>query len=78
MDPYKNHLTVAKAYSRLKKKYTNLEIKFVGSYKHNIKLYNNIINSETLISKKNFVGEVSHKKVLSHIYNSDIYIYICF
>jgi glycosyltransferase involved in cell wall biosynthesis len=75
LDPYKNHLTVAKAYSRLKKKYANLEIKFVGSYKHNIKLYNNIINSETLITKKNFVGEVSHKKVLSHIYNSDIYIF---
>jgi glycosyltransferase involved in cell wall biosynthesis len=75
LDPYKNHLTVVKAYSRLKKKYTNLEIKFVGSYKHNIKLYNNIINSETLITKKNFVGEVSHKKVLSHIYNSDIYIF---
>jgi len=75
LDPYKNHLTVAKAYFRLKKKYTNLEIKFVGSYKHNIKLYNNIINGVSLITQKNFVGEVSHKKVLNYIYNSDIYIF---
>jgi glycosyltransferase involved in cell wall biosynthesis len=75
LDPYKNHLTVAKAYSRLKKKYTNLEIKFVGSYKHNKKLYNNIISSVSLVTKKNFVGEVSHKKVLNYIYNSDIYIF---
>ena len=75
LNPYKNHLTVAKAYFRLKKKYKNLEIKFVGSYKHNLKLYNNIINSDSLVTKKNFVGEVSHKKVLSHVYNSDIYIF---
>ena len=75
LDPYKNHLTVAKAYSRLKKKYTNLEIKFVGSYKHNIKLYNNIISSVSLITKKNFVGDVSREKVLNYIYNSDIYIF---
>jgi glycosyltransferase involved in cell wall biosynthesis len=75
LDPYKNHLIVAKAYSKLKKKYKNLEIKFVGSYKHNIKLYNNIINSELLVTKKNFVGDVSHKKVLNYIYNSDIYIF---
>jgi glycosyltransferase involved in cell wall biosynthesis len=74
LDPYKNHLTVAKAYSRLKKKYKNLEIKFVGSYKHNIKLYNSIINNNTLITKKNFVGHISHKKVINYIYNSDIYI----
>jgi glycosyltransferase involved in cell wall biosynthesis len=52
LDPYKNHLTVAKAYSRLKKKYINLEIKFVGSYKHNIKLYNNIISGVSLVKKK--------------------------
>jgi glycosyltransferase involved in cell wall biosynthesis len=75
LDPYKNHLTVAKAYFRLKKKYTNLEIKFVGSYKHNIKLYNNIISGVSLVTQKNFVGEVSHKKVLNYIYNSDIYIF---
>jgi glycosyltransferase involved in cell wall biosynthesis len=75
LDPYKNHLTVGKAYSRLKKKYTNLEIKFVGSYKHNIKLYNNIISGASLVTKKNFVGDVSHKKVLNYIYNSDIYIF---
>jgi glycosyltransferase involved in cell wall biosynthesis len=75
LDPYKNHLTVAKAYSRLKKKYINLEIKFVGSYKHNIKLYNNIISGVSLVKKKNFVGDVSHKKALNYIYNSDIYIF---
>jgi glycosyltransferase involved in cell wall biosynthesis len=75
LDTYKNHLKVGKAYSRLKKKYTNLEIKFVGSYKHNIKLYNNIISGASLVTKKNFVGDVSHKKVLNYIYNSDIYIF---
>ena len=75
LDSYKNHLTVAKAYSRLKKKYTNLKIKFVGRYKHNINLYNNIINSKSLVTQKNFIGELSHKKVLNCIYNSDIYIF---
>ena len=38
-------------------------------------MYNNIINSEPLVTKKNFVGEISHKKVLNYIYNSDIYIF---
>ena len=75
LDYYKNHLTVAKAYSKLKKKYKNLEIKFVGSYKHNLKLYNNIINSKLLVTKNNFVGELSHKKTLNYIYNSDIFIF---
>ncbi len=41
---YKNHSTVAKAYSRLKKKYKNLDIKFIGKYEHNLNLLNDIIN----------------------------------
>ena len=72
---YKNHLTVAKAYCRLKEKYSNLEIKFVGNYKNNLKLYNKIIDENCLVTKKNFTGEVNNKKVLRYIYNSDIFIF---
>ena len=75
LDHYKNQSTVAKAYSRLKKKYSNLEIKFIGNYKHNLKLYNSIINENYFINKKNFVGKLNHKKVLSYIYESDIFIF---
>lgn len=72
---YKNHKTVARSYSKLKKKYKNLEIKFVGNYDHNLKLYNEIINNNKLISKKNFTGEMTHKKVIHILNNSDIFIF---
>jgi glycosyltransferase involved in cell wall biosynthesis len=75
LDHYKNQTIVAKAYSRLKKKYSKLEIKFIGNYKHNLKLYNSIINENYFINKKNFVGKLNHKKVLSYIYESDIFIF---
>lgn len=75
LDYYKNHLTVAKAYTRLKKKYPNLEIKFIGNYKHNLKLYKKIIKENYFLTKKNFIGEVDHNKVLSYVYNSDIFIF---
>ena len=75
LDHYKNHSTVAKAYTRLKKKYSNLEIRFIGNYNHNLKLYNNIINENYFITKKNFIGKVNSKIVLSYIYSSDIFIF---
>ena len=75
LDYYKNHITVAKAYSRLKKKYSNLEIKFIGNYKHNLELFNSIINENYFLTKKNFIGKVNPKKVLSYIYDSDIFIF---
>lgn len=75
LDYYKNHTTVARAYSRLKKKYANLEIKFIGNYNHNLKLYNSIINENHFITKKNFIGQVNHKKVLTYIYHSDIFLF---
>lgn len=75
LDHYKNHSTVAKAYSRLKKKYSNLEIKFIGNYNHNLKLYNSMINENYFIKKNNFFGKVNHKKVLSYIHDSDIFIF---
>jgi glycosyltransferase involved in cell wall biosynthesis len=75
LDHYKNHSTVAKAYTRLKKKYSNLEIRFIGNCNHNLKLYNNIINENYFITKKNFIGKVNSKIVLSYIYNSDIFIF---
>ncbi|MDC0236208.1 glycosyltransferase [Candidatus Pelagibacter sp.] len=71
---YKNHKTVARSFSKLKKKYDNLEIKFVGNYDHNLELYNEIINNKS-ITKKNFTGEVSHKKVINLLNNSDIFIF---
>ena len=75
LDHYKNQSTVAKAYSRLKKKYSNLEIKFIGNYNHNLKLFNSIINENYFVNKKNFIGKVNHKKVLSYIHDSDIFIF---
>lgn len=75
LDYYKNHMTVARAYSRLKKKYANLEIKFIGNYSHNLKLYNSIINENHFITKKNFIGQVNHKKVLTYIHHADIFIF---
>jgi glycosyltransferase involved in cell wall biosynthesis len=72
---YKNHSTVAKAYSRLKKKYSNLDIKFIGNYKNNLKLYHNIINQNSSINKNNFIGEVSRKDVIKTLCKSDIFVF---
>tara|TARA_B100001093_G_C26779197_1_gene993791 strand:+ start:510 stop:1640 length:1131 start_codon:yes stop_codon:yes gene_type:complete len=72
---YKNHLTVAKAYSRLTKKYRNLDIKFIGDYKNNLSLYHNIINQNLSINKNNFVGEVNHKDVIKILCKSDIFVF---
>ena len=72
---YKNHLTVAKAYSRLAKKYKNLDIKFIGNYKNNLNLYHSIINQNLSINKNNFVGEVNHKDVIKILCKSDIFVF---
>ena len=72
---YKNHLTVAKAYSRLTKKYSNLDIKFIGNYKNNLNLYHNIINQNSSINKNNFVGDVNHKDVIKFLCKSDIFVF---
>ena len=72
---YKNHQTVVKAYSLLKKKYNNLDIKFIGSYKHNLKLYNNIINTNPFVNKSHFIGEVNRKTLIKNLKNSDIFVF---
>ena len=72
---YKNQITVAKAYTKLKKKYNNLDIKFVGSFNQSLKIYNQIINNNPLITKKNFIGEVNHNKVINLLNESDIFIF---
>ena len=72
---YKNHLTVVKAFSRLKKKYNNLDIKFIGNYNHNLKLYNNIIETNPSINNKNFVGEINRNKLVKTLIQSDIFVF---
>jgi glycosyltransferase involved in cell wall biosynthesis len=72
---YKNHLSVVKAYNILIKNYNNIEIKFVGNYLGNLKLYNKILNNNTSLSKKNFIGEISNAQVIKLLYKSDIFIF---
>lgn len=71
---YKNHLSVIKAYNILIKNYNNVEIKFVGNYLDNLKLYNKIL-SNTSLSKKNFTGQISNTQVIELLYKSDIFIF---
>ena len=72
---YKNHQTVVKAYSRLKKKYDNLEIEFIGNYKHNLKLYNNLIDENSLINESHFTGELNRKDLIKTLIESDIFVF---
>ena len=72
---YKNHLNVVNAYSHLKKKYKNLDIKFVGNYKHNLKLFNKIISTNPLINKSHFTGEVNRKALIKILTESDIFVF---
>ena len=72
---YKNHYTVAKAYSNLKKKYPNLDIKFIGNYKQNLKLLNKILYDVPEINKKNFIGEINQINVLKNLIKSDIFVF---
>lgn len=72
---YKNQLTIALAFSELKKKYSNLDLKFIGGYQHNIRYYNKIIDENPLITSNQFLGEIKHNKVIKQIYNSDIFLF---
>jgi glycosyltransferase involved in cell wall biosynthesis len=72
---YKNHYTVAKAYSNLKRKYPNLDIKFIGKYKHNLKLLNKILSDVPEINKKNFIGKINQINVLKNLIKSDIFVF---
>ena len=72
---YKNHQTVVKAYSRLKKKYDNLDIEFIGNYKHNLKLYNNLIDENSLINESHFIGELNRKDLIKTLIESDIFVF---
>tara|TARA_Y100000389_G_C17464492_1_gene524390 strand:- start:385 stop:1530 length:1146 start_codon:yes stop_codon:yes gene_type:complete len=72
---YKNHLTVVKAYSRLKKKYNNLDIKFVGGYKHDLRLYKSIINESKFINKSHFTGKINQDNVIKILTKSDIFVF---
>jgi len=72
---YKNHYTVAKAYSNLKKKYSNLDIKFIGNYKNNLKLLHKILHDVPEINKKNFIGHINQIDVLKNLIKSDIFIF---
>lgn len=72
---YKNHITVIKAYTRLKNKYHNLEIKFVGAYKHDLNYYNYILNKNPLIDKTCFTGELNREDVIKILKKSDIFVF---
>lgn len=72
---YKNHYTVALAYSNLKKKYPNLDIKFIGNYKNNLKLLDKILYDVPEISKKNFIGNINQINVLKNLIKSDIFVF---
>ena len=72
---YKNHQTVAQAFTRLKKKYINIDIKFVGNFSHDIKLYNKILNQNPLINKSHFIGEINRDYVIKNLIKSDIFIF---
>ena len=72
---YKNHQSVVKAYSRLKKKYNNLDIKFIGNYEHNLKLYNNLIDENSLINESHFTGELDRKNLIKTLIESDIFVF---
>lgn len=72
---YKNHITVVKAYSRIKKKYNNLDIKFVGKYKHNLKLFKKILKENSSINERNFTGELKRKDVIKILTKSDIFVF---
>ena len=71
---YKNQDTVALAYSELKRKFSNLDIKFIGAYHHNMNYYNKILKN-SLVSPDQFLGALSQNQVIKHIYNSDIFLF---
>ena len=59
---YKNHEIVIKSYERLKVKYKNLKIKFIGKI-HEKNLYRDLISKYKTINKENFLGEINHDEI---------------
>lgn len=72
---YKNHITVIKSFLILKKKYKNLDIKFIGDYKQNLNIYNKLISLSPIINKNNFTGALRHKDVVKNLVKSDVFIF---
>lgn len=72
---YKNHITVVKSFLSLKKKYKNLDIKFIGDYKKNLDIYNKLLSLSPIINKNNFTGDLAHKDVIKNLVNSDVFIF---
>jgi glycosyltransferase involved in cell wall biosynthesis len=72
---YKNHQSVIKAYSHLKKKYNNIDIKFIGSYEHDLDLFQKLIKDNPIINKSHFTGSLKQEDVIETLINSDIFIF---
>lgn len=73
--PYKNHLTVVKAYSKIREMYKNVEIKFIGAYDPTAKVFKNLFEKSKDIKKDDFLGDIHHSEVIKEIYKSDIFIF---
>ena len=71
---YKNHEIVIKSYERLKVKYKNLKIKFIGKIQEK-NLYLDLISKYKTINKENFLGEINHDEIKKCIKNSDIFVF---
>ena len=72
---YKNHLTVVKAYTKIKKKYGKVEIKFIGGYDPNTKVFKNLFSECEDLKIDNFLGNIKHHDVIKEIYKSDLFIF---
>ena len=71
---YKNHEIVIKSYERLKVKYKNLKIKFIGKI-HEKNLYRDLISKYKTINKENFLGEINHDEIKKCIKKADIFVF---
>ena len=71
---YKNHEIVIKSYERLKGKYKNLKIKFIGKI-HEKNLYRDLISKYKTINKENFLGEINHDEIKKCI-KSQIFLFL--
>ena len=71
---YKNHEVVIKSYDKLKDKYENLKINFVGNI-HDRSLSHNLISRYKTINKENFIGEINQADIKKYIKDADIFIF---
>jgi glycosyltransferase involved in cell wall biosynthesis len=71
---YKNHEVVIKSYEKLKNKYKNLKIKFVGNI-HDKSLCHNLILKYKTINKENFIGGINQSEIKEYIKEADIFIF---